>query len=145
MTMIRALLSGVILAGVLSPAPRPVRIRTTMRYYQFDEPRRTQAMNALNRGLYQDSLIAPVSPSDTALGIARPRIVVIRATFDGQDQRVRVCLVPLNVLAQPIIAPDTATVKYSELDSVLTSVGARYARLFAQDRLPASTFGPRCT
>ena len=56
--MIRPCLCAIAVVAALS-APRPVRVRTTMRYVQLDEPRRTQAMNAFNRGLYQDSLIAP--------------------------------------------------------------------------------------
>lgn len=140
--MIRACLGAIALAAALS-APRPVRVRTTMRYSQVDEPRRTQAMNAFNRGLYQDSLIAPFAPSDSLASPSR-RTVVVQGSIEVDGGRARVCLMLRNVLARAIAGPDTAVVQLSELDSVLTSYGARYARHLAQDRLPSSPSSARC-
>ena len=114
-----------------------------MRYVGVDDATRTRSMNAFNRGLYLDSLIVPFESSDSLASPSR-RIVRVQGTIEVDGKRARVCLMMLNVLARPIAGPDTAVVQVTELDSVLTSYGARYARFLAQDRKPASLSTARC-
>jgi len=140
--MIRACLGAVALAATLA-APRPIRLRTIMSYIQFGEPYRTQAMAAFKRGLYQDSLIVPFSQSDSLASPSR-RTVVVRGSLEMDGSRAKVCFMLLNVLARPITEPETVTVQVAELDSVLTTYGARFARLLAREQLPSSFSTARC-
>jgi len=140
--MTRAWFGAVALVATLA-APRPIRLRTIMSYIQFDEPHRTQAMAAFKRGLYQDSLIVPFSQSDSLASPSR-RTVVVRGSLEMDGSRAKVCFMLLNVLARPITEPETVTVQVAELDSVLTTYGARFARLLAREQLPSSFSTARC-
>ena len=140
--MIRACLGAIVIVAALS-APRPVRVRTAMRYVQVDSATRTRSMNAFNRGLYQDSLIAPFESSDSLASPSR-RIALVQGSIEVDGGRARVCLALIDVLARPIVLPETTVVKLNALDSLLTWYGARYARLLAQDRLPSSFSKARC-
>jgi hypothetical protein len=140
--VIRACIAAIGVVAALS-APRPVRVRTAMRYVRVDDATRTRSMNAFNRGLYLDSLIAPFESSDSLASPSR-RIVRVQGSIEVDGNRARVCLMMLNVLARPITGPDTAVVQLGELDSVLTSYGVRYARILAQERMPASFSTARC-
>ena len=69
--MIRACLGAIALAAALS-APRPVRVRTTMRYSRSTSPvERRRRTERVQSGLYQDSLIAPFAPSDSLASPSR--------------------------------------------------------------------------
>jgi hypothetical protein len=141
--MIRACLVVMALVAAFA-APRPVRVRTTMRYVGGDDATRTRSMKAFTRGLYEDSLIAPFTAADSLASPSR-RIVVVQGSIEVEGSRARVCFMLRNVLARPISGPDTAVVQLAELDSVLTSFGARYARILAQERVPDSFSKARCS
>jgi len=115
-----------------------------MRYVRVDDATRTRSMNAFNRGLYVDSLIVPFESSDSLASPSR-RIVVVQGSIEVDGNRARVCLMMRNVLARPITGPDTVVVQLGDLDSVLTSYGARYARILAQERVPSSFSNARCS
>ena len=96
--------------------------------------------DALQRGLYMDSLIAPggiprstpVNPGDSAAWANRQRAAAIRGLVDTSGTRLEARLTLVNVLAQPLVGPDIIRVERASLDSAFVALGRRYAARLAR-------------
>jgi hypothetical protein len=135
-----ALLSAALVGALLAPTPVQVRF---MVYVQPGLPVSAATVRkSIERGLFTDSLVRPygrgtfdsvMAQARRANGdtLSRPRMAILQARISGTASSVSVCLVAMNLLAQPIVGPDTVTSTVAALDSVLASYGSRYASLLA--------------
>lgn len=141
-----------------APGPKPVHVRIDIQ--QIRAPYSdvnfallqdaTLAFRLMERALFADSLIVrpPLPPGQPAatFGNASSRVptLSVRGWIVASKDELHVCLGAYDVLMRPIAIREEARIRPNQLDSLLTSVGRRYARVFAQDRTPPVAANERC-
>jgi hypothetical protein len=151
----RVFAAAAVVAAALTPRPVLVKFRIGV---QSGLPVYAMAaQRAIERGLFADSLIRRYVPgeldsslpelrvvgSDTLRLRPSPQVALVRARISGSASRLSVCVLVMNIIAQPI-AVDTFTSDVAVLDSVLAAHGARYAQLLARPTWSRGPSNDRC-
>jgi hypothetical protein len=141
--MLRSFLIGISILMVFVP-PQPVRVRFRLHPDPATGIETSRMQQALERGLFRDSLIAQARTADSVNGQPLRRTALVEASVTGDGSQVRICTVVLNILLRTVAGPDTVRVSPTAIDSALSESGAHYAKVLAEARWPAKG-SDRCT
>lgn len=137
MIFIRSVLAALVVTIV---PPVPVALRF---HVHSEDPRDvTRVVAALGRGFYADSdVIAPAETLkaqvgsfliDSAARRRRGTTIIVDGSIAERGELLEIRLGLLNILAQPMTAPETLRVRRESMDSVLETIGHKYASSIAR-------------
>jgi hypothetical protein len=98
--------------------------------------RRDDIVAPFERGLFGDSVIVRgvrrgLRDTSVAARANRTQTLVVIADVEGDPSSLRVVLVVKNVLANPVVGPDTTRTTRAGLDSAMVAAGRRIAKKLA--------------
>lgn len=121
--------------------PRPFRFKFDLTVAAALAADSRQAAAALERGLFDDSLIVPGPPrelprsstvADSATLANKTQVILVQGNPSESGRHVQVILQLKNILARTVARPDTIRVERAALDSALMAQGRHYAQLLAK-------------
>ena len=138
--MTRLFLFAAVLLGVVA-APPAVRVRINISAEAAEQVDAARIKWALQRGLYDDSLIvtgadsmfdmAAIKRSDPSWKLPHGQLVTVLGSVTSRGDTLDIPLRLMDILTHALVPPDTLHVLRPQLDSVLTDRGRKYARLMA--------------